>query len=215
MTIRVFLLDDHALVRTGMRLMLSAETDIEVIGEADSGEIALPMIRKLKPDVVLCDLHLPGISGLEVTERIVKGDYGSKVVVVSVLEDGPMPKRLIEAGASGYVGKGGDAVELLRAVRDVARGKRYLANGIAQHLALAGIGGESSPFDTLSPRELEVAMLLVQGLRQEEIAKRLSLSAKTVNTHKSRLFEKLGIQDSIALARLSSQYGLSDPARVL
>ena len=215
MTIRVFLLDDHALVRAGMRMMLSAEVDIDVVGEADAGEIALPMIRRLKPDVVLCDLHLPGISGLEVTERIVKGDYGCKVVVVSVLEDGPMPKRLIEAGASGYVGKGGDAVELLRAVRDVARGKRYLANGIAQHLALAGIGGESSPFDTLSPRELEVAMLLVQGMRQDDIAKRLSLSAKTVNTHKSRLFEKLGIQDSIALARLSSQYGLSDPARVL
>jgi DNA-binding NarL/FixJ family response regulator len=215
MTIRVFLLDDHALVRTGMRLMLSAEVDIEVVGEADTGEIALPMIRRLKPDVVLCDLHLPGISGLEVTERIVKGGYDSKVVVVSVLEDGPMPKRLIEAGASGYVGKAGDAVELLRAVRDVARGKRYLANGIAQHLALAGIGGESSPFDALSPRELEIAMLLVQGMRQEEIAKRLSLSAKTVNTHKSRLFEKLDIQDSIALARLSSQYGLSDPARVL
>ena len=215
MTIRVFLLDDHALVRAGMRMMLSVEVDIDVVGEADAGEIALPMIRRLKPDVVLCDLHLPGISGLEVTERIVKGDYGCKVVVVSVLEDGPMPKRLIEAGASGYVGKGGDAVELLRAVRDVARGKRYLANGIAQHLALAGIGGESSPFDTLSPRELEVAMLLVQGMRQDDIAKRLSLSAKTVNTHKSRLFEKLGIQDSIALARLSSQYGLSDPARVL
>ncbi len=215
MTIRVFLLDDHALVRTGMRMMLSAETDIEVVGEADNGETALPMIRRLRPDVVLCDLHLPGISGLEVTERIVKGDYGSRVVVVSVLEDGPMPKRLIEAGASGYVGKGGDAGELLRAVREVSRGKRYLANGIAQHLALAGLGGEATPFDSLSPRELEVAMLLVQGLRQEDIAKRLSLSAKTVNTHKARLFEKLGIQDSIALARLSSQYGLSDPAHVL
>jgi DNA-binding NarL/FixJ family response regulator len=215
MTIRVFLLDDHALVRTGMRMMLSAETDIEVVGEADNGETALPMIRRLRPDVVLCDLHLPGISGLEVTERIVKGDYGCRVVVVSVLEDGPMPKRLIEAGASGYVGKGGDAAELLRAVRDVSRGKRYLANGIAQHLALAGLGGEVTPFDSLSPRELEVAMLLVQGLRQEDIAKRLSLSAKTVNTHKARLFEKLGIQDSIALARLSSQYGLSDPAHVL
>jgi two-component system, NarL family, invasion response regulator UvrY len=215
MTIRVFLLDDHALVRTGMRMMLSAETDIEVVGEADNGEAALPLIRRLRPDVVLCDLHLPGISGLEVTERIVKGDYGSRVVVVSVLENGPMPKRLIEAGASGYVGKGGDAAELLRAVRDASRGKRYLATGIAQHLALAGLGGDTTPFDSLSPRELEVAMLLVQGLRQEDIAKRLSLSAKTVNTHKARLFEKLGIGDSIALARLSSQYGLSDPARVL
>lgn len=215
MTIRVFLLDDHALVRTGMRLMLSAETDIEVVGEADSGETGLPMIRKLRPDVVLCDLHLPGISGLEITERLVKGDYGCRVVVVSVLEDGPMPRRLIEAGASGYVGKAGDANELLRAVRDVARGKRYLANGIAQHLALSGVDGSGSPFDALSPRELEVAMLLVQGLRQEDIAKRLGLSAKTVNTHKSRLFEKLEIQDSIALARMASRYGLSDPAREL
>ena len=215
MTFRVFLLDDHALVRVGLRMVLSAETDIEVVGEADSGETGLPMIRKLKPDVVLCDLHLPGISGLEVTERLVRGDSGCKVVVVSVLEDGPMPKRLIEAGASGYVGKAGDAAELLRAIRDVARGKRYLANGIAQHLALSGLGGSDTPFDALSPRELEVAMLLVQGLRQEDIARKLSLSAKTVNTHKSRLFEKLGIQDTIALARLSSQYGLSDPARVL
>ena len=215
MTIRVFLLDDHALVRVGLRMVLSAETDIEVVGEADSGETGLPMIRKLKPDVVLCDLHLPGISGLEVTERLVRGDSGCKVVVVSVLEDGPMPKRLIEAGASGYVGKAGDAAELLRAIRDVARGKRYLASGIAQHLALSGLGGGDTPFDALSPRELEVAMLLVQGLRQEDIARKLSLSAKTVNTHKSRLFEKLGIQDTIALARLSSQYGLSDPARVL
>jgi two-component system invasion response regulator UvrY len=215
MTIRVFLLDDHALVRSGIRMMLSAETDIEVVGEADSGEIALPMIRRLSPDVVLCDLHLPGISGLEVTDRIVKGGYGCKVVVVSVLDDGPIPKRLIEAGASGYVGKGGDAAELLRAVREVARGKRYLASAIAQHLALSGIGGDASPFDALSPRELEIAMLLAQGLRQEDIAKRLSLSSKTVNTHKARLFEKLDVQDNVALARLCSQYGLSDPARVV
>ncbi len=215
MTIRVYVVDDHALVRAGMRMILSGETDIEVVGEAESGEEALPQIRRLKPDVVLCDLHLPGVSGLEVTERIVKGDYGTRVIVVSVMEDGPLPKRLIEAGASGYVGKGGDAVELLRAVRDVARGKRYLASGIAQKLALAGIGGGESPFDALSPREIEVAMLLVQGLRQEDIAKRLNLSAKTVNTHKSRLFEKLAIQDNIALARLASQYGLSDPAHAL
>lgn len=215
MTIRIFLVDDHALVRAGMRMILAGQTDIEVIGEAESGEDALPQIRKLKPDVVLCDLHLPGVSGLEVTERIVKGDYGTRVIVVSVLEDGPMPKRLIEAGAAGYVGKGGDAGELLRAVRDVARGKRYLASNIAQNLALAGIGGDASPFDALSPRELEVAMLLTQGLRQEDIARRLSLSAKTVNTHKTRLFEKLRIQDNIALARLAGQYGLSDPAHAL
>lgn len=215
MTIRVFMVDDHALVRTGMRMILSGETDIEVVGEADTGEDALPQIRKLKPHVVLCDLHLPGISGLEVTERVVRGDFGTRVIVVSVLEDGPMPKRLIEVGASGYVGKGGDAAELVRAVREVARGKRYLASAIAQNMALSGVAGEGSPFDALSPRELEVAMLLSQGLRQEDIARRLSLSAKTINTHKSRLFEKLGIHDNIALVRMLGQYGLSDPAHAV
>lgn len=213
MTIRIFLVDDHALVRTGMRMILSGETDIDVVGEAESGEEALPQIRKLKPDVVLCDMHLPGISGLEVTERIVKGNYGTRVIVVSVLEDGPIPKRVIAAGASGYVGKGGNSNELLSAVREVVRGKRYLASGVAQNLALSGISGDSTPFDILSRRELEVAMLLLQGLRQEDIAKKLSLSAKTVNTHKSRTFEKLEIQDNIALARLAQQYGLTDPSQ--
>ena len=215
MTIRVFVVDDHVLVRTGVRMILSGETDIEVVGEADSGEEALPQIRRLRPDIVLCDLHLPGLSGLEVTERVVKGDFGTRVIVVSVLEDGPLPRRLLEAGAFGYVGKGGDAGELLRAIRDVSRGKRYLASNVAQMLALSGIDDGGSPFDALSPREMEVALMLTQGLRQEDIARRLSLSAKTVNTHKSRLFEKLEIRDSIALARLVSRYGLADPARAL
>lgn len=212
MTIRVFLIDDHALVRAGMKMILSGETDIDVVGEADSGEDALPQVRQLKPDVVLCDLHMPGLSGLDITERIARSG-GAKVIIVSVLEDGPLPKRLLEAGASGYIGKAGDAVELLRAVRDVARGKRYLGSNVAQNLALSNMTGNESPFDGLSPRELEVAMLLVQGLRQDDIAKRLSLSAKTVNTHKSRLFEKLAVTDGIALARLAGQYGLIDAAR--
>lgn len=214
MTIRVYLVDDHALVRTGMKLILEQEVDIQIVGEAETGEAALDEIRRIKPDVVLCDLHLPGISGLEVTERISRTG-GSKVVVVSVLEDGPLPKRVIDAGACGYLGKGGDAGELVRAVREVARGKRYLGSAIAQAMALSTMDGDASPFDALSPRELEVAMLLVQGLRQEEIARRLSLSAKTINTHKSRLFEKLEIRDNIALARLAGQYGLADMARAV
>ena len=215
MTIRVYLIDDHALVRTGMKMILANEIDIEVVGEAENGEDALPQIRKLDPDVVLCDLHLPGLSGLEITERITRSDLDAKVIIVSVLEDGPLPKRLLEAGASGYIGKAGDAGELLRAVREVARGKRYLGSNVAQNMALSNVVGTASPFDDLSPRELEVAMLLSQGLRQEDIAKRLSLSAKTVNTHKTRLFQKVGIQDSISLARLAAQYGLLDPARSL
>jgi len=213
MTIRTFLLDDHALVRTGLRMILADAVDIEIVGEAESGEDALPRIRELRPDVVVCDMHLPGISGLEVTERLVKGGYGARVVIVSVLEDGPIPKRVIAAGATGYVGKGGDPAELVEAVRAAARGKRFLGSGVAQNLALSSLGGGHSPFDDLTRRELEVAMLLLQGMRQEDIARRLSLSSKTVNTHKSRLFAKLGIEDGMSLARLAQQYGMVDPGQ--
>ena len=211
MAIRVFLVDDHALVRAGMRMLLDGDGGIDVVGEAASGEEALPLVRRLQPDVVLCDLHLPGLSGLEVTARIARAGSNVRVVMVSVLEDGPMPRRLIEAGACGYVGKGGDAGELLRAVRAAAQGRRYLSSGIAQGMALSGIHDRDSPFEALSARELEVALLLVRGLRQEDIARRLSLSAKTINTHKSRLFDKLGIRDSIALARMAGRYGLAEP----
>ncbi|UHQ18889.1 response regulator [Lysobacter sp. KIS68-7] len=213
MTIRVFVLDDHVMVRTGICMLLGTQPELDVVGQAESGEDALPMLRRLRPDVLLCDVHLPGISGLEVTERVVRGGYGTRVIVVSAQQEGPMPRRAIEAGASAYVGKAHDATELLRAVRDAARGKRYLASGIAQQMALEGIAGNArSPFDALSPREMEVALLLIQGLRQEDIAKRLSLSAKTINTHKARLFEKLGVRDPIALARMASRYGVEDPA---
>lgn len=216
MGIRVYIVDDHAIVRTGLRLTFKETQDIEVIGEAESGEAAMPEIRRLKPDVVLCDLHLPGISGLEVTERIAHGSTGARVIVLTVMADGPMPRRLLEAGAFGYVGKACESEELLHAVREVAHGRKYLANIIAQGMALAGISGtQASPFDALTPREMEVALLLNQGLRQEAIAKHLCLSAKTVNTHKSRLFEKLAVRDNIALARLISQYGLVDAAHAV
>jgi two-component system, NarL family, invasion response regulator UvrY len=211
--IRVFLLDDHALVRVGYRMILQHEVDIEVVGEAGNGEDALPMIRRLKPDVVLCDVHMPGLSGLEVTERLTRSQLGCRIVVVSVQEDGPMPRRLLEAGASGYLGKGCDAAELVRAIREASRGRRYLAGDLAQKLALGG--AEGSPFDRLSPRELEVALLFCQGLRAEDIARRLSLSGKTVATHKYRLFEKLGIGDTVGLARLATQHGMLEPARAL
>jgi len=215
MAIRIFIVDDHALVRTGLRMILSAQADMEVVGEASVGEAALPQIRALAPDVVLCDLHMPGMSGLEITERVVRGQPDVRVIVVSVLEDGPMPRRLLEAGASGYVGKGGDAEELLHAIREVAAGRRFLAGNVARYLALAGIDGAGNPFDALTDRELEVALMLTQGLRQGQIAERLSLSPKTVNTHKSRLFEKLGITDTVALARLMGQYGMAEPADAL
>lgn len=206
--IRVFLLDDHGLMRAGYRMILEPQLDMEVVGDAACGEEALPLIRRLKPDVVLCDLHMPGVSGLDITERLVKGQVGPKVIIVSVQVDGPMPQRLLEAGASGYLGKACDSAELLKAIREVARGKRYLGADIAQQLALGGRG--QSPFDILSRREMEISLLFCQGLRAEDIARRLSLSGKTVATHKYRLFDKLGIKDTVALARMASQHGVTE-----
>ncbi len=208
--IRVFLLDDHGLMRAGYRMILEPQADIEVVGEASSGDEGLPMIRKLKPDVVLCDLHMPGVSGLDVTERLVKGQVGPKVVIVSVQVDGPMPQRLLDAGAAGYLSKDCESAELLRAIREVARGKRFLGNEIAQQLALGA--NRQSPFDILSRRELEISLLFCQGFRAEDIARKLSLSGKTVATHKYRLFEKLGIKDIVALARMAAQHGVTEPS---
>jgi DNA-binding NarL/FixJ family response regulator len=208
--IRVFLLDDHGLMRAGYRMMLEPHADIEVVGEASTGEEALPAIRRLKPDVVLCDLHMPGVSGLDITERLVKGKSPARVIIVSVQTDGPMPRRLLDAGAFGYLGKCCEATELLKAIREVARGRRYLGADIAQALALGEQGG--SPFDLLSRREMEISLLFCQGLRAEDIARRLSLSGKTVATHKYRLMDKLGIKDTVALARMAAQHGVTEPS---
>ncbi len=207
--ISVFLLDDHALVRAGYRLILQQHMDLNVVGEAESGEEGLQKIRALKPDIVLCDLHMPGLSGLEITERLSQARSTSKVIIVSVQQDGPMPKRLLEAGASGYLGKACNSDELLRAIRDVARGKRYLANELAQKMALCK--QSDSPFELLTAREIEISLLFCQGWRAEDMAKKLCISSKTIATHKYRILEKLNISDTISLARLAALHGITEP----
>jgi two-component system invasion response regulator UvrY len=211
--ITVFLLDDHALVRVGFRLILQQHLDMQVIGESESGEDGLQKIRALKPDVVLCDLHMPGLSGLEITERLCRSGSVSKIIIVSVQQDGPMPKRLLDAGASGYLGKACDAEELLRAIRDVARGKRYLANDLAQKMALCK--QTDSPFEILTAREIEISLLFCQGWRAEDMAKKLCISSKTIATHKYRILDKLKINDTIALARLAALHGITEPNQII
>lgn len=206
--IRVYLVDDHELVRTGLRMMLQMQTDIEVVGEAGNGEQALTELRRIAADVVLCDLHLPGISGLEVTDRLLRSQASTRVLVVSAQEDGPLPKRVLAAGASGYLAKAAPAEELLRAIRETARGKRYISAAVAQQMAIESLSPDQSPFDRLSVRELEVATLLVQGLRMSAIGQRLNLSAKTVATHKYNLCAKLNVADLASLTRLAIQHGL-------
>jgi DNA-binding NarL/FixJ family response regulator len=207
--IRVALVDDHELVRTGFRLILEKEPDIEIVAEAASGEDALQIARKLGPDVMLLDVHLPGISGLEVTERIAGAKLGTRVIAVTVQDEPPLPRRLLEAGAVGYVTKACPADELVRAVREVAKGGRYLSGDVARSLALSNLPGQpASPFDSLSARELEVALAVARGESMQSIAERLHLSPKTVATYKYRLLEKVGADSEVALAHLAVRYGL-------
>jgi DNA-binding NarL/FixJ family response regulator len=211
--IRVVLVDDHELVRSGFGLILAGQTDIEVVGEASNAEDGLRLVRKLRPDVALVDVHMPGMSGLELTERVQRADLGTHIVILTVVQDAQFPRRLLQSGALGYLTKGCAADELLQAVRTVARGQRYLDAAVAREMALSAVDGEASPLESLSSRELEVALMLARGLAVNEIAKRLHLSAKTVSTYKQRLFEKLGVQHTIALAHVLSAHGLlQDPA---
>jgi len=208
---RVVLIDDHELVRTGFRMILGQQPDIEIVGEASDGEHGLALLRKLAPDVALVDVHMPGVSGIEVTERARKLKLPTRIVIVTMVSEAPFPKRLLEAGASGYITKGCAASELVRAVRQVADGRRYLAPAIAEVIALAALtGAAQSPFEALSARELEVALLLARGQPMQTIAERLSLSPKTVATYKYRLFEKLEIDNSVTLAHLAGMHGLLD-----
>ena len=208
--ISVALVDDHELVRTGFRMILAQHKDLVVAGEADNGEDAVRLAKKVKPQVVLMDLNLPGSSGLEATERIVKNDRNVRVIIVTAHDTDPYPRRLLDVGASGFLTKACPADELVGAIRTVAKGGKHLSATIAQRLALAALpGGEgASPFDKLSPRELEVCLATARGLTMPQIAERLSISAKTVATHKYRVYEKLSVDSEVALTLLALQYGL-------
>ena len=208
--IQIVLIDDHELVRTGFRMILQQQPDMAICGEAASAEEGLRLIRGLKPEIALVDVHMPGMSGIELTERAQRAELPTRIVILTVVDDARFPRRLLQSGALGYVTKACPADELLLAVRNVAQGKRYLDAAIARQMALAAVDGEASPLDSLSSRELEVALMLARGSAVNEIAERLHLSPKTVSTYKQRLFEKLGVAHTIALEHVLSSHGLLD-----
>lgn len=209
--IRIVLVDDHTLVRTGLRLIVDSQPDMEIVAEAENGEAGFAQIRKLQPDVALVDVHMPGVSGLEVTERVRRSKLATQVVILTMIDEAPFPRRLLQAGASGYLTKGCPADELVRAIRTVADGRRYLSADVAQQLALeATVAQNDSPFETLSARELEIAMMLARGRSMPDIADRLNISAKTVATYKYRLFDKLNVDNVVTLAHLASLHGLTE-----
>lgn len=209
--INVLLVDDHAVVRMGFKMLLESDADIKVIAEADSGENAVKMYMEHKPDVVVMDITMPGIGGLEATDRIMAKDSSARILVLSAHEDSVHPKRVLNAGAMGYLTKRSAAEELIKAIRTVAGRKMYLEASIAQQMAIQQLNGEKNPVDVLSDREFEVFMALAKGETTNQIAETLSLSPRTVGTHLYNIKQKLNAGNSAEIALIAMRSGLIDP----
>lgn len=210
--ITVMLVDDHRLVRAGLRHVLEAHEDIAVVAEAASGEEALELARTHQPAVVLMDINMPGIGGLEATRRLLQRAPETKVIAVTMHIDEPYPSRLLTLGAAGYLSKDAAADEVVTAIRRVAQGGHYVAASVAGNLAAALVKGGpgGSPFDRLSQREMQVMLMFTRGYSTQEISDRLCLSPKTVSTYRYRLFEKLGVNNDVELIRVAMRYGILD-----
>lgn len=207
--IRIMVVDDHELVRIGLRYILADYPAIHIAAEAGDGETALRLNREIKPDVVLLDVCLPGLSGFEVTARLKKARHCPGIIILTIHEQAPYPSQLLDAGASGYLTKGCAVPELVKAIETVAAGGRHIGSIVAQHMALQMLpGGKKSPFDDLSAREMEVMLMLAEGRKIQEIAETMHLSPKTVATYKYRIYDKLDTRSDVDMTRMALRYGV-------
>ena len=209
--IKVLLVDDHSVVRMGFKMLIEAESDMEVISEAESGEDGIKVFKELKPDLVVMDITMPGIGGLESIERILAYDKNAKILVLSAREDSVHPKRVLNAGALGYLTKRSAAEELIKAIRSVHSGKKFLEADIAQQMAITQLSGENNPVEVLSDREFEVFMALAKGKSTNEIAETMHLSPRTVGTHLYNIKQKLNANNSAEIALIAIRCGLLEP----
>ncbi|MCC2615746.1 UvrY/SirA/GacA family response regulator transcription factor [Aestuariibacter halophilus] len=207
--ISLMLVDDHDLVRNGIRRILEDVADFQVIAEANCGEDAVRLCREHRPHVVMMDMNMPGIGGLEATKQILHYAEDTRVIVLSVQKDNPIPGKVLEIGAFGYLTKDADPQEMINAIRKVAVGQKYLAPEIAQQIAISRLSKhEDNPFEQLSNRELEITLMLTKGARVPDIAAHLNISAKTVNTYRYRMFEKLNVSSDVELTHLALRHNL-------
>jgi len=205
------LVDDHAVVRMGFRLLLDAAPDMRVVAEADSGEEAIRRIDESRPEVVVMDISMPGIGGLEAVRRILAKEPAARILVLSAHEDAMHARRVLKAGAAGYLTKRSAAEALIQAIREVCQGKTFLEPQIAQELALRQVAGAAEPLDTLSEKEFKVFLALAGGQSVQEIAEVMSLSPRTVGTHLYNIKQKLGASNSAELALIAMRAGLLTP----
>ncbi len=207
--IRVLIVDDHALVRMGIRRLLEDLPDIEVVAEAENGETALVMVKQHQPDVVLLDMKMPGIDGWEVTRRLKKTSPQVKVIAVTALSTEPLPSRVLQLGAVGYLTKESGPEEMAAAIRKVVRGEKYLSAEIAQKMAISSLEApHDSPFDLLSEREMQVMLMITRGMTVQEIADKLFLSTKLSMDIVTVMFEKLDIKNDVELTYLAMKHGI-------
>ncbi|MGH8288370.1 MAG: response regulator [Steroidobacteraceae bacterium] len=207
--IRVLLVDDHAVVRTGFRLLLQTSRDVAVVGEAESGEAACQCYSELSPEVVVMDIAMPGMGGVEALRRLRARDPQVRVLALSAHDDPMHARRALREGALGFLSKRSAPEALLEAIAAVAAGKRYIDPRVAQRLALEDIDGtESSPIKRLSEREFEVFIRLARGASVQRIAEDLRLSASTVGTHLYNVKQKLGVSNQSELTLIAIRDGL-------
>lgn len=213
--INVLLVDDHELVRTGISRILMDERGIKVIGEAGSGEEALQFCRQHEPDVVLMDMNMPGMGGMTATKRIIHFCPDIKVLALSVSCEEPVPTKVMQLGAAGFISKNSAPQEMVSAIRKVYSGVRHISDEVAQKMALAKVNNHSeNPFEGLSDRELQIMLMITRGQKVNDIAEQLSVSAKTVNSYRYRMFEKLAISGDVELTHLALRHGMIDIAKV-
>ncbi|HET8744159.1 MAG TPA: response regulator transcription factor [Ramlibacter sp.] len=208
--IRVLLVDDHAVVRMGFRMLL-ATAQMEVVGEAESGEQACRDYPRLRPDVVVMDISMPGMGGLEAVRRLLAHSPQARVLALSAHDATPYAQRALAGGALGYLSKRSAPDALIEAVRTVARGERYIDAGIAQRIALAQVEGETNPSDVLTEREFAVFIQLAQGCTVPQIAEQLKLASSTVGTHLYNIKQKLRVANQAELTLIGLRWGLIQP----
>jgi len=206
--IRVLIADDHALVRTGFKLLLDEPDDIEVVAEAESGEQAYELFSSSQPDVVMMDLAMPGIGGIEAIKKIIGRDRNARILALSVHEDISHPRRVLQSGALGYLTKRQAPEVLIEAIRKVARGQTVIDPELAQRMALADARGETNPLEELSEREFEVFEKLALGQNVNAIAEVLSLSPSTVGTHLYHVKQKLGVSNQAEMTLIAVRHGV-------
>lgn len=207
--INILLVDDHELVRTGIRKILDDVKGFKVVGEAETGEEAVQFCRKSEPNVVLMDMNMPGIGGLEATKKIIRNNPDTKVIVLTVHSEDPIPTKVMQIGAAAYLTKGAAPTEMVNAIKTVNSGQRYLTPEIAQQMALNQLKSkEENPFQSLSERELQIMMMITRGERVPNISEQLMLSSKTINAYRYRMFEKLGISNDVELTHLAIRHGM-------